>query len=85
MMKSISYILLACFLSLMGCETQQQKEVKRLVGELKHKDPEMSFKAEEALVKIGKDAVPILIRTLKGQGDSFELEETLVKIGVDAV
>ena len=84
-MKLISCILLACFLSLMGCETQQQKEIKRLVGELKHEDPEISFKAKETLVETGREAVPFLIRALKGKGENFELEETLVKIGTDAV
>ena len=69
MMKLISCILLACFLSLMGCETQQQKEIKRLVGELKHEDPEISFKAKETLVETGREAVPFLIRALKGKGE----------------
>ena len=53
-----------------GCQTQEQKEIKRLIGELQDDDVYVCSNAASTLGNIGsgaKDAVPTLIRVLQDQ------------------
>ena len=51
-----------------GCQTQEQKEIKRLIKQLGHKNSDVRMTAAGALGSIGtKDAVPALIQALQDQ------------------
>ena len=55
-----------------GCQTQEQKEIKRLIGELQDQDEDSSVRSNAAIAlgNIGegaKDAVPTLIPLLQDQ------------------
>ena len=48
-----------------GCQTQEQKEIKRLIKQLQDQNENVRQSAVFALGQIGKDAVPALIQALK--------------------
>ena len=55
---------------MVGCQklTQEQKEIKRLIKQLGHKNSDVRMTAAGALGSIGtKDAVPALIQALQDQ------------------
>ena len=70
-----------------GCQTPEQK-VERLIKKLGHKKAKVRANAVEALGRIGEDAVPALIQTLRDQDvEGFVREnaaEALGSIGKDA-
>ena len=62
-MKSVSWILLVCPLSLMGYVEEEQ--VERLVGDLQDENGDVRWNAVEELKQIGSlDTVPDLIEVL---------------------
>ena len=50
-----------------GCQTQEQKEIKRLIKQLQDQNENVRQSAVFALGQIGKDAVPALIQALQDQ------------------
>ena len=59
-----------------GCQTQEQKEIKRLIGELQDQDEDSSVRSNAAIAlgNIGegaKDAVPALIQALQDQNSEI--------------
>jgi len=53
-MKSISWILLVCPLSLMGyVEEKQEEQVERLIGELQDENEDVRWNATKTLKQIG--------------------------------
>ena len=61
-----------------GCQTQEQKEIKRLIGELQDQDEDSSVRSNAAIAlgRIGGgavDAVPALIQLLQDQSSDVRL------------
>ena len=53
-MKSVSWILLVCPLSLMGyVEEKQEEQVERLIGELQDENEDVRWNVTKALKQIG--------------------------------
>ena len=86
-MKSVSWILLVCPLSLMGYVEEEQ--VERLVGDLQDENGDVRWNAVEVLKEIGSlDTVPVLMEVLKDENEDvrWNAVEALKKIGaLDAV
>ena len=78
---SIMFLFVAWLFSMFGiwmggCQTQEQKEIKRLIGELQDQDEDSSVRSNAAIAlgNIGedaKDAVPALIQALQDQNSEI--------------
>ena len=83
-MKSISWILLVCLRSLIGCP--QKQEIEKLVSELQDQDKNIRYNAARALGLIGEgavSAVPTLMQALQDQDSNVRANtaEALGNIG----
>ena len=85
--KSVSWILLICPLSLMGYVEEKEtqgEQVERVVRDLQDENEDVRWNAVEALKEIGAlDAVPALIQVLKDQNEDvrWNAVQALEKIG----
>ena len=85
--KSVSWILLICPLSLMGYVEEKEtqgEQVERVVRDLQDENEDVRWNAVEALKEIGAlDALPALIQVLKDQNEDvrWNAVQALEKIG----